>query len=132
MPLLLRKREPGRRSNPFRRLYTGRRRLPVPSEPVSLPSELPGGAWQAVRSRLREQRWISGLPAPVVAILCCMLLATAGYADWVTGPDLQSSLPYHLPIIVAGLRFRWEGGLIVAAAGALLTHLVNGEDLAKR
>src|SRR5437867_2863423 len=98
MPLLLKKSDSGRRSDPFRRLFGGRRRLPVPIDPVSLPSGLPGGDWQAVRSRLREQRWISGLPAPVVASLCFMLLATAGYADWVTGPDLQSSLPYLLPI----------------------------------
>src|SRR5438552_2169028 len=116
MPLLLKKSDSGRRSDSFRRLYGGRRRLPVPIDPVSLSSERLGGAGQAVRSGLCEQRWISGLPTPVVASLCFMLLAAAGYADWVTGPDLQSSLPYLLPIIVAGLRFRWLGGLIVAAA----------------
>src|SRR5438270_13491750 len=114
MPLLLKKSDSGRRRDPFRRLYGGGRRLPVPIDPVSLPSELSGGAWQAVRSGLREQRWISGLPAPVVAVLSFMLLAAAGYADWMTGPDLQSSLPYLLPIIVAGIRFRWLGGLVVA------------------
>ena len=45
---------------------------------------------------------------------------------------LQISLLYLLPIIAAALRFRWRGGVIVALAAALLTHLVNEEDLLKK
>src|SRR5258707_966963 len=77
------------------------------------------------RALFRSLGWVSRWPATIAAAVCLLLLAVAAYADWWTGPDVQSSLFYFLPIIVASLRFQLPGGLSVALTSAILTHTVN-------
>jgi serine phosphatase RsbU (regulator of sigma subunit) len=65
---------------------------------------------------------ISGWPAPAAAAACGLLLALIVAIDVSTSPDLEMAPYYLLPIILASLRFRVAGGLVVAlASGALST-----------
>jgi serine phosphatase RsbU (regulator of sigma subunit) len=80
------------------------------------------------RAISRAAVWLLHLPswpAAVAGLLCGSLLALIVLVDHLSGPDVQVSLLYFLPIIVASLRFEIRGGLLVAVASAVLTYLAD-------
>jgi serine phosphatase RsbU (regulator of sigma subunit)/uncharacterized integral membrane protein len=64
---------------------------------------------------------VSAWPAPVAVAVCALLLAVIAVIDASTGPELEMAPYYFLPIILASLRFRVRGGLIIALASAVLS-----------
>lgn len=70
---------------------------------------------------------LTAWPVWAAGLVCGLLLGLVTFADWVTGPHLQATLFYFLPIILASLRFELPGGAVVALASAFLTRVANLE-----
>jgi sigma-B regulation protein RsbU (phosphoserine phosphatase) len=68
----------------------------------------------------------------MASLVCALLLGLVTYADWATGPRLQATLYYFLPIVVASLRFELRGGLTLAFVSAALTSIANSEAIRER
>jgi len=64
-------------------------------------------------------RWIDALPAGVVFALALGTTALIGIADELTGPDLDLTVAYLLPIWFAAWFLGAAGGLAIATAGAI-------------
>jgi serine phosphatase RsbU (regulator of sigma subunit) len=86
-----------------------------------------------IRERLDRLLNVMAWPAPATALVCSLLLALVAFVDMEAGPgpEVQLSLFYFLPIIIASLRFEAPGGLIVALAGAVLAQLPLPKDTDK-
>ena len=64
-------------------------------------------------------RWIDALPPGVVFALALGLTAVIGIADELTGPDLDLTVAYLLPIWFAAWFLGAAGGLAIAMASAI-------------
>ena len=64
-------------------------------------------------------RWIDGLPRGVVFALALGTTAVVGIADELTGPDLDLTVAYVLPIWFAAWFLGATGGLVIAIAGTI-------------
>ncbi|HEV7500565.1 MAG TPA: hypothetical protein VGQ33_11205, partial [Vicinamibacteria bacterium] len=64
-------------------------------------------------------RWIDALPAGVVFALALGTTALIGIADELTGPDLDLTVAYLLPIWFAAWFLGAAGGLAIATACAI-------------
>jgi sigma-B regulation protein RsbU (phosphoserine phosphatase) len=81
--------------------------------------------FRRIGERLARLLNIAAWPAPAAALICGLLLALVTLADIGAGPgpDVELSLFYFIPIIIACLRFETPGGLSVALAAAVLAQL---------
>jgi diguanylate cyclase (GGDEF)-like protein len=64
-------------------------------------------------------RWIDALPAGVVFALALGTTAVVGMTDELTGPDVNLTLAYLLPIWFAAWFLGAAGGLAIATAGTI-------------
>ena len=64
-------------------------------------------------------RWIDALPPGVVFGLALGTMAVVGIVDEVTGPDLDLTIAYLLPIWFAAWFLGAAGGIVIAAAAAI-------------
>jgi serine phosphatase RsbU (regulator of sigma subunit) len=98
---------------------------PVQGRAGSLRSGAPAGD-----SHPRRWAWlfkIPSWPAPVALAVCVLLHALVVLVDIGTGSEIQFSLFYFLPVIVASLRFDARGALVVALVGAVLARITGQE-----
>jgi sigma-B regulation protein RsbU (phosphoserine phosphatase) len=70
-------------------------------------------------------------PAPLAALACALLLGVIVTLDLTTGPQIELSPLYFLPIIVASLRFQAPGGLAGAAVSAPLATWFSPESMSR-
>ena len=64
-------------------------------------------------------RWIDALPPGVVFGLALGTMAVVGIVDEVTGPDLDLTIAYLLPIWFAAWFLGAAGGIVIGIAGAI-------------
>lgn len=72
---------------------------------------------------------LSGLRAFTLNALLILAAAVLPAAAHSLGLPVRLLLPMHWPVLLAGLVYGWRGGLLVGAAGPLVSNLLSGMPL---